>query len=279
MTKSPYIVRKEQKRGRPREHALTAFEIRCDQRTKRGLELTAPLIYKPAGFSWFLSDKAVYIDGEWHMDTKPQKFYLLGYAFDRKHYGWLYNQNDYTYGTDVKAIPPVKGKNGLSRASILKLFEGCKTIYFYGPDAGMIETMYHIKLKENFRCINLLAVAKRVVPKELLWKATQELQREGILEKGKYSPEKPCTRLCCLEHVLGIRRETIEYKKDVDNLHRDWYTPHLRAKALLYNKEDVINLMIAKKALYSKFNVTAAIENECMLQLTKADREKFKTRK
>lgn len=278
MTTFTYTINTDQRRGRPREHAMTNFERQCDQRTKQGLERTKPVIRKPKGLAWFFSPKAVYIDGEWHLDTQPQKFYLLGYAFDNINYGWLYNQNDYTYGNTVKAKPPVKGKNGLSRTSILKLFDGCKTIYFYGPDAGMIETMYHIRLKDRFRCVNLLAVTKRVVPKELLWKATQELQREGVLERGKYSPDKPCTKLCCLEQVLGIRRQTLEYKKDVDNLHRDWYTPHLRAKALLYNKEDVLNLLRAKKLLYSRFNVTPDIEKECTLALTKADINKFKTR-
>ena len=213
------------------------------------------------------------------MDTNPQKFYLLGYAFDRWHYGWLYNQNDYTYGTIVKAKPKIKGTNGLNRTWLLKLFDGVKTIYFYGPDAGMLESMYHIRLKERYHCVNLMLVVKRVIPKTDMWRATQELVREGVLEHGKYSADKPCYRLCAVEHLLGIRRETMEYKKDVDNLHRDWYTPHLRAKALLYNKEDVLNLIRMKRELYARYRVPRDIENQCTLQLTKADKEKFKTRK
>ena len=275
MPKTPYIVNEQQRRGRPREHALTQFERDCDQRTVEGLRRTQPDICKP----WLFGGDEVYIDGEWHMDTNPQKFYLLGYAFDLWHYGWLYNQNDYTYGTEVKAKPKVKGVNGLNRTWLLKLFDGVKTIYFYGPDAGMLESMYHIRLKERYRCVNLMLVVKRVIPKADMWRATQELMHEGILERGKYSEDKPCYRLCAVEHLLGIRRETMEYKKDVDNLHRDWYTPHLRAKALLYNKEDVLNLIRMKRALYSRYSIPHDIEDQCTLQLTKADKDKFKTRK
>lgn len=272
---SPYTINTSQKRGRPREHSMSAFEIVCDQRTAKGLALTKPVIHKPLLFG----RDTIYIDGEWHLDTNPKKFYLLGYAFDNSNYGWLYNQNDYKYDQKIKAKPPVKGYDGLSKKSLEELFNGVKTIYFYGPDAGMIESMYHIRLKDRFRCVNLLKVAKMVIPKADMWKATLDLIHEGVLEKDKYSESNPCYRLCAVEHLLGIVRETIEYKKDVDNLHRDWYTPHLRAKALLYNKEDVINLIRLQRKLYWRYNIPRDIEDKCMLQITKADKEKFKSRK
>ena len=273
--KTPYKVNPEQRRGRPRTHALTEFERECDQRTASGLERTKPAINRP----WLFGGRDIYIDGEWHMNTNPKKFYLLGYAFDSRHYGWLYNQNDYEYDGKTMAKPKVRGINGLNRTWLLRLFDGVKTIYFYGPDAGMLESMYHIRIKERYRCVNLMMVVKKVIPKEDLWQATKELVRKGILERGKYSESNPCTRLCCVEHLLGIERETMEYKKDVDNLHRDWYTPHLRAKALLYNKEDVLNLIKVKKALYRRYSVPRDIEDQCTLQLTKQDIQKFKTRK
>lgn len=276
MKSNTYIINPSQKRGRPRTHALTQFELECDQRTSTGLANTEPRINKPF-FSW--NRKKIYIDGEWHLDTDPKKFYLLGYAFDDSHYGWLYNQNDYTYGHKIMAKPKIKGIDGLNRNQLYKLFEGVDTIYFYGPDAGQLESMYHIKLKDKYRCVNLLSVVRKVVPKEDMWKATQFLINNNILEKGKYSAQKPCYRLCVVEELLGIRRETMEYKKDVDNLHRDWYTPHLRAKALLYNKEDVLNLILLQKELYRKYNVPRDIEKQCSLKLTKQDKDKFKTRK
>ncbi len=279
MTKTPYIVNQDQKRGRPREHTLTQFERDCDQRTEYGLRRTQPAINKPMFFGSFFGGSDIYIDGEWHMNTNPQKFYLLGYAYDLTHYGWLYNQNDYEYNGQTMARPKVRGINGLNRTWLTRLLDGVRTIYFYGPDAGMLESMYHLKLKERFRCVNLMLVAKRIIPKEDMWQATKELIKERVLEKGKYTATKPCYRLCAVEHLLGIKRETIEYKKDVDNLHRDWYTPHLRAKALLYNKEDVLNLIKMKRALYSRYKVPTDIEEQSTLQLTIQDIQKFKTRK
>ena len=79
--------------------------------------------------------------------------------------------------------------------------------------------------------------------------------------------------------TLGIKRTTEEYKADCDNLHRDWYNPKLRAKALLYNYEDVENLQRMKELLYATYYIPTSIEDECTLQLTQADKDKFKTRK
>lgn len=271
-----YTVNPYQTKGRPRKHTLTREEMLWNQTTEAGLRATWPIIRKPI-LPW--NRKEIYIDGEWHLDTTPKKFYLLGYAFNQRDWGWLYNQNDYTYGTKVMAKPKLKGINGLNKTRLLQLFDGVKTIYFYGPDAGQIESMYHIKLKDKYRCVNLLAVVRKVVPVEDMWNATQQLIKEGVLERYKYTPQKPCYRLCVVEELLGIKRSTLEYKKDVDNLHRDWYTPHLRAKALLYNKEDVLNLIKMKKALYKKYNVPKDIEEQCTLQITKQDKLKFKSRK
>lgn len=263
-----YKVNPEQQRGRPRQHPMTQFEIDCDQRTKKGLERTTPTINRPTGLRNIFKAPVVYIDGEWHVDSNPQKFYLLGYAYDKTHYGWLYNQNDYKYNGIAKAKPPVKGTNGLSKKALEQLFDGVSAIYFYGPDAGMIERMFKIPLKKKYRCINLLSLVKMCVPEKDLWTATKALQKKGIIEKDKYK-NKPCYKLCCIEYLLGIKRSTLEYKKDVDNLHRDWYTPHLRAKALLYNKEDVLYMIEVHKQLYRQYGATKKMEEQCVLKPTK----------
>lgn len=254
MKQSVYKVNKEQKKGRPRIHPLHPFEVKCDQSTKKGLQMTEPKINKPSWLQWQLSNKEIYIDGEWHFNTNPQKFYLLGYAYDKKHFGWLYNQNDYSYNNKVYYKPQHKGVNGLNRTWLLNLLKDVKTIYFYGPDAGQLERMFHIKLKDKYRCVNLLKANKSLRPGEKSYK------------------------LIDLEKHYGIKRLTREYKKDIDNLHRDWYNPKLRAKALLYNKEDVINLIKTKEALYKEFNVTKEMEQEWILGVTKKDKQKFKTR-
>lgn len=296
MPQSPYIVDQRQKRGRPRTHAISQWEIDRDQSTRRGLALTEPKVNRPTGLAWLLHDKCIYIDGEWHFDTNPQKFYLLGYQYDHWHKGWLYNQNDYEYNGKVFYKPTIKGADRLNRTWLTKLFEGVKTIYFYGPDAGQLERMFHLRMKDRYRCVNLLTVVRKIVPKEDMLRATFDynLRHPGVLKNvpeityqqyikevslSKRKPTTPSYRLCVVEHLLGIRRTTEEYKANCDNLHRDWYNPKLRAKALLYNLEDVDNLQTVKERLYSRYYISEAMENECTLQLTKADKEKFKTRK
>ena len=296
MPQSPYIVDERQRRGRPRTHAITQWEIDRDQTTRRGLDLTEPKVNKPSGLAWWLHDKCIYIDGEWHFDTNPQKFYLLGYQYDHWHQGWLYNQNDYEYNGKVFFKPTIKGADRLNRTWLTKLFEGVRTIYFYGPDAGQLERMFHLRMKDRYRCVNLLSVVRKVIPVKDMLQATFDYNRlhPGVLKNvpeityqkyvqemtlGKRKPITPSYRLCVVEHLLGIRRTTEEYKADCDNLHRDWYNPKLRAKALLYNLEDVDNLQTVKERLYGRYYVSEQVENECILQVTKADKEKFKSRK
>ncbi len=296
MPQSPYIVDERQRRGRPRTHAITQWEIDRDQTTRRGLDLTEPRVNKPSGLGWLLHDKCIYIDGEWHFDTNPQKFYLLGYQYDHWHKGWLYNQNDYEYNGKQYYKPTIKGADRLNRTWLTKLFEGVKTIYFYGPDAGQLERMFHLRMKDRYRCVNLLSVVRKIVPEKDMLQATFDynLRHPGVLKNipaityqkylqelasGKRQKITPSYRLCVVEHLLGIRRTTEEYKADCDNLHRDWYNPKLRAKALLYNLEDVDNLQTVKERLYGRYYVSKVVEDQAILQVTKADKEKFKTRK
>ena len=296
MPQSPYIVDERQKRGRPRTHAITQWEIDRDQTTRRGLDLTEPKVNKPSGLAWLLHDKCIYIDGEWHFDTNPQKFYLLGYQYDHWHKGWLYNQNDYEYNGKQYYKPTIKGADRLNRTWLTKLFEGVETIYFYGPDAGQLERMFHLRMKDRYRCVNLLSVVRKIVPEKDMLQATFDynLRHPGVLKNipaityqkylqelasGKRQKITPSYRLCVVEHLLGIRRTTEEYKADCDNLHRDWYNPKLRAKALLYNLEDVDNLQTVKERLYGRYYVSKVVEDQAILQVTKADKEKFKTRK
>ena len=151
-------------------------------------------------------------------------------------------------------------------------------------------------MKDRYRCVNLLSVVRKIVPEKDMLQATFDynLRHPGVLKNipaityqkylqelasGKRQKITPSYRLCVVEHLLGIRRTTEEYKADCDNLHRDWYNPKLRAKALLYNLEDVDNLQTVKERLYGRYYVSKVVEDQAILQVTKADKEKFKTRK
>ena len=124
----------------------------------------------------------------------------------------------------------------LNKYNIRKLFDGCSKIYFYGPDIGQLEAFFGISLKNRYCCINLL-------------KAMHDLE-----------PYRQSYRLCDIEKSLGIHRQTMEYKRDIANLHRDWYGINgkyqNRKRALQYNREDVINLIRVKRELYRKHRVT-----------------------
>ena len=221
-------------RGRPRTTPMMSCErIAFTEGTRH----VAPSINKPAGA------KNVYIDGEWNSLTKPQKFYLLGYCFDEKHAGWLYDENDYTYMGKTLYRLPYRGKNMLTRRHVLELFEGVDNIYFYGPDIGMLEKCFGINLRERYNCINLLAATK------------------------KLEPNAKSHKLVEYEHQAGIYRQTEGYKHNsIFNVHRDWYTdPRHRARVLLYNKEDVINLLKVKKFIYKKYRVTKKQEQNWKL--------------
>lgn len=218
---------KEPKRGRGRPR--TTPMMSCERKAQtEGTRHVAPSINKPAGA------KDIYIDGEWNSLTKPQKFYLLGYCFDEKHAGWLYDENDYTYMGKTLYHLPYRGQNLLTKRKVLELFEGVENIYFYGPDIGMLEKCFGIELRTKYNCINLLA-------------ATKQLE-----------PNAKSHKLVEYEHQAGIYRETEGYKHNsIYNVHRDWYTdPRHRARVLLYNKEDVINLLKVKRFIYKKYHVT-----------------------
>lgn len=221
-------------RGRPRTTPLMSCE---KQAMTEGTRHVAPSINKPA------NHRDIYIDGEWNSLAKPQKFYLLGYCFDLNHAGWLYDENDYTFMGKTLYKLPYRGKNYLTREKVLELLDGVENIYFYGPDIGMLEKCFNISLKDKYNCINLLH-------------ATKQLE-----------PNAESHKLVHYEHQAGIYRETEGYKHNsIYNVHRDWYTdPRHRARVLLYNKEDVINLLRVKKFIYKKFHVTKAQEKEWAL--------------
>ena len=60
---------------------------------------------------------------------------------------------------------------------------------------------------------------------------------------------------------------------------RRFHIKEQRFQSLLYNYEDVENLQRMKELLYATYYIPTSIEDECTLQLTQADKDKFKTRK
>ncbi|MEI6555522.1 MAG: ribonuclease H-like domain-containing protein [Paludibacter sp.] len=105
-------------------------------------------------------------------------------------------------------------------------------IYCYGPDVGMLEKFFDCDLKTYYWCFNLLTIIKRL------------------------EPDLPSYKLADLEKIVGIQRETMEYKSNIWQLHRDWKNPLKKQFALKYNREDVENLIRVKNYFFQKHGIT-----------------------
>lgn len=154
--------------------------------------------------------KELYLDCEWFI---TQKMYLIGYAYNLRTGVQLYEKT-------------------LTRKNVLKMLEGVTKIYFWGPDIGMIEKCFNLKLRERYFCVNLLAVMRAI------------------------EPHSDSFKLAHFEELAGIKRTTMEYKSDIRNLHRDWKNPKKRYLALKYNKEDVLNMVRVKRFFFTKHGIT-----------------------
>lgn len=120
----------------------------------------------------------------------------------------------------------------MDRDAFIELLIDVDCIYCYGPDVGMLEKFFDYDLKTFYSCFNLLTIIKRL------------------------EPDLPSYKLADLEKIVGIQRATMEYKSNIWQLHRDWHNPERRARALEYNREDVINLIKVKNYFFQKHGIT-----------------------
>jgi len=146
---------------------------------------------------------------------------------------WFLNQQIYLigYAYNQARTYQIYGYQ-LNRANFARILEGVDVIYCYGPDVGMLEKYFKCDLKNHYICINLLTIIK------------------------KLEPNLPDYKLCTLEKLAGIQRETMEYKSNIFQLHKDWYIPERRARALKYNREDVNNLIRVKTFFFQRHGIT-----------------------
>ena len=96
----------------------------------------------------------------------------------------------------------------------------------------MLEKFFDCDLKTYYWCFNLLTIIKRL------------------------EPDLPSYKLADLEKIVGIQRETMEYKSNIWQLHRDWKNPLKKQFALQYNREDVTNLIKIKNHFFQKHGIT-----------------------
>lgn len=159
--------------------------------------------------------RSIYIDCEWYIGGD---IFLIGYAYSARSHGQLYD------GT-------------LTQSRFMRLLEGVSYIYFYGPDVGVIEKQWGIRLRDKYICINILKVFRH------------------HFHARSY-------KLAHIEVMFGIYRSEVEYKKSVWMIWLDWKNPQRKARLLKYNREDVINMM----RLWIRVRNHFGIEKEYLLQ-------------
>ena len=121
----------------------------------------------------------------------------------------------------------------LTKHRVLKLIRQADHIFIYGPDIGIIEKHFDIEIKKHHHCVNLLKVFRDTLP---WWYTSMKL---GDLEQS-----------------FGIERKTIEEKGNIWEVLRKWNHPEKRKTTLLYNEEDVLNMLRLKRIIFNKYGLT-----------------------
>ena len=152
----------------------------------------------------------LYIDLEWFPN---QELYLIGYAYSISENGLLYDET-LTIENIVNMLQAVTG-----------------SIFFYGPDIGMLEKSTGLDIRNNFRCVNLLKLFRKIMP--------------GL---DSY-------KLSHIEQLFGIERSTREYKANIWKLVQDWKNPYKKQKVLQYNREDTVNLVRLVKIIFPLYGI------------------------
>lgn len=151
----------------------------------------------------------IYIDAEWYIGGK---IFLIGICNERLSTTLLHDQT-------------------LTKTNFLRTIQGATHLYFYGPDIGVIEKFFGIRLRHKFICVNLLKIFRRLHPRAAGHKLIQ------------------------YERRYKIYRKTARLKSDVWGLIKLWQKPHTRELLKQYNREDVVNMARLKKIIFKRHRV------------------------
>lgn len=142
---------------------------------------------------------------------------------------WFLNQRIYLigYAYTLERTHQLYGRT-LTIGHWKEVLKGVSVIYCYGPDIGMLEKFFDMDLRNTYICFNLLGIMR------------------------KLEPNLPNYKLSTLEILAGIHRETMQYKTNIWQLHRDWMNPDKRKLALQYNCDDVHNMIQVKHFFFRR---------------------------
>lgn len=146
---------------------------------------------------------------------------------------WFLSQRVYLigYAYSLQRTHQLYG-NLLTNGEWRKVLRDVDVIWCYGPDIGMLEKFFDMDLRNDYVCFNLLGIIK------------------------KLEPNLPNYKLSTLEILTGIHRETMQYKSNIWQLHKDWVNPAKRKLALQYNREDVANMIRVKNFFFARHGIT-----------------------
>ncbi len=98
-------------------------------------------------------------------------------------------------------------------------------VFCYGPDVGVLYRQTHLDIRRFRNVVNMLPTVRHLLP--------------GL----------PDYKLATVEHYLGIKRTTPQYKTNHRDISRHFYNPAMHQQVISYNREDVHNLIRIKRKL------------------------------
>ena len=157
---------------------------------------------------------------------------------------WFPNQQIFLigYAREDGKVEQLYSRSLTSRKFTRLLHDTKGHIYFYGPDIALCEKHFEIEIRNRFECINLLRITRACMPNAKSWKLEH------------------------MEKVFRLERSVAKYKKSIFQIYDDWNDKKYRERVLLYNQDDVRNLVLVKKKLFERYDISKDYLNSIILQ-------------
>ena len=154
----------------------------------------------------------LYIDLEWFHN---QKVFLVGWAYDLKNYGQLYEET-------------------LTTNHLEKIFRKADGyLFFYGPDVAMLEKHFNIAIRQYCKCCNLIRVFKEALPGRYSYKLA-ELEKDYGIKRSTVEYKTNIFKIWHDWNNLELRKKILTYNmEDVLNM--------LRLKKMIFNRQQISN--------------------------------------
>ena len=157
---------------------------------------------------------------------------------------WFPNQEIFLigYAREDNQVQQMYSRSLHGRAFKKLLNDTTGHIYFYGPDIGLCEKHFEMDIRNRFDCINLLRITRMCMPNAKSWKLEH------------------------MEKVFGCSRQVAKYKKSIFQIYDDWKDPKYRERVLLYNQDDVRNLVLVKQRLFKRYDISKEYLNSIIMR-------------